>query len=178
MLKKKFNKKGFETNVIFFILMAIIFVGILIFGFNKIFFLKEQISEQERIEIKIKLKNLFEFCDEPLNRGSFKKEKIKSDLFNGIYLLGDDLLNPNFDMSNFPQELKTIKETGDNIVLFKSKFKTENDKIIFIDFNIIDSFKIENDFSFVNFFLDGDPNSQIKDTKNDGIIFLEIMCES
>lgn len=115
------NKANISVQTVFYIMMAMIFVWIMIFGFQKIFMIQGELSEQERREVTNNLKDAFEYCDDPLNKGNFQVFEVNSKLFNGVCVLGED-----FD-SNHPQygsnlDWIEIKDAGKNVVLLNTEF--------------------------------------------------------
>jgi len=50
------NKTQISVQTLFLIFMSILMVGIVVFGFQKIFLVEKHLSEQERIEINQNLK--------------------------------------------------------------------------------------------------------------------------
>ncbi len=160
----------------FYILMGIFFIGILVFGFSKIFMIQNVLSDQELLDIKQSIKSDFEYCSDPLNSGNIKIIDIKTNKFDGIYLVGKSILSEK-DNEIF-SELKNIYQGGDNVVLFTvDKIIEDNDRTVMSGFNVIGSLKIDVDFDVVGMYLDGDPNSKIGDTKRDGTLKIKIACK-
>jgi hypothetical protein len=83
------KKTQISVQTIFYILMAIAFVAILIFGINKLFSTGETINERERIEIKNNLKDYFNFCQDPLNKGAKRTFQYNNPKFNTICIVTD-----------------------------------------------------------------------------------------
>lgn len=142
-MKKKLNNKKGEISIqtIFFILMAIIFVTILIFGFQKMFEVEKNLSEQERIEIKKYMKDSFEYCEDPLNSGNFKTFEIKNNLINVICILGEDAETK---YVNYPDFLQ-LYSTKQKVIMLDTSFKIENGEHIFTNYFIVDSIKLDTD---------------------------------
>ena len=173
------GKAELGVDTIFYIFMGLVFAWVLIFGFSKIFLVKDVISDQDRVEIIRDIKGGFEYCEDPLNKGSFKNLKIKHKAFNGIYLVGSNITAK--PAEGIYADLKNIREGGDNIVFFYADFYNEvgtTNITKFNNYHVVDSFNLDvEDFTDVFFFLDGDPNSKIGDTKRDGRIIVHIECE-
>lgn len=170
-------KKNSEvsTQVIFFILMSLIFVWIIYFGITKILFVSDTLSDQELIEINNNLKQAFEYCEDPLNRGNFKVFKIDNPRFNSVCVfagdvnevsnyVNNDLFNKTLKLvdinvgRSWDSEASQILSAGDNVILFKSNLYKDADKYVFSDYNILDSFRIETEIPLVYcaFDLEGD----------------------
>ena len=81
------KKAALSTQTFFYIFMAIVFIAILFYGFQKIFDLQEQVPEQERIILKNDLHNALDYCSVPLNKGSVKTIKFTSSSFNTVCLI-------------------------------------------------------------------------------------------
>lgn len=58
--------------------MGLFMAWILIFGYQKIFLIQDQLSETERVEIKNKIKETYEYCNDPLNSQNVKYLEIKT----------------------------------------------------------------------------------------------------
>ncbi len=135
--KLKYSKKAnLSIQTFFFILMSILMIWIIYFGISKMVLVNNTISEQERIDTKNELKIGFEYCTDPLNKGSYKTIEIKSNKINGVCAFTDSI-NSSLNI-NLQKELKKINESGNNVALFSGT-------------NIIDSFKIEGDYNFCLF---------------------------
>ena len=146
------------VNTIFYILMVVFMVAILVFGIQKLFFAKDVVSEQERLELQKELITAYEYCEDPLNSGNIKVFEFKTNLFNAIYLLGDDIhTNPNYNNDEFV----ALYEAGDNVVLTKqNSFEAGN----WDDMYVVDSFAVEVtiDETFGNRDLDFDGTIEVK----------------
>ena len=110
------KKTQISIQTFFFILMGICFIWILFFGYKQIANVNDQLSEQERIEIENELKHALEYCNEQLNRGSVKIQKISSQQIDGLCISG----TPTPPLLT-TDEAKTILSAGDNVILFKNK---------------------------------------------------------
>lgn len=97
-------KRAFVSiQVIFYIMMAFIFVGILIFGIGRIADLGGNISDQEELEIKRDIQEVFEFCEDPLNDYSKKTLEFSHNAFDIVCVIGTDIKNmPAPSCSNNP----------------------------------------------------------------------------
>lgn len=129
-------------QTVFYILMAIIFVGILIYGFTKIFEVNNEITETERIEIKNLILDGYDYCEDPLNLGGEYTQNIKNKKFNTICLISDT----ESKSSKYYQEFENIILGGDNAILIDSSINFEDTDLdtFFKRSKIIDSFKIDN----------------------------------
>jgi len=128
-----------SVQTFFFIFMGILMSAIIMYGIQKIFFVQDTLNEQDRVLIEKEIKQTFEYCQDPLNKGNFKKINLDNNLFNSVCVSGGD----NFDFilnSNLEDELNQIKSTGDNIILIDS---TTNKDGEILEYSIINSFKIE-----------------------------------
>ncbi|MDA3855832.1 MAG: hypothetical protein PF569_06220 [Candidatus Woesearchaeota archaeon] len=144
MEKTKKSEIGIET--LFYVFMAIIFVWILIFGFQKIFLVQDVLNENDRIEIMNDIKDSIEYCDDPLNKGTVKVIDFKNNFFNSMCLVdvnfefGDLAIIPSDD---FVEDINLIMEnTGSKstILLLKTSF-INNDSLE--DYVIIDAEEVE-----------------------------------
>ena len=147
-----------SVQTIFYIFMAIIFVALLFFGYQKITALGEVISEQERLEIIKKLEDAFGYCDDPLNQGGGRRLEIPSTNFNYICIFDGKL--PNSTSSNpepysqiggynrdLYNEVLLLNSTGHNVGLFKLGI-TSGGALDTDDFRTIDSFYVDSDENF------------------------------
>lgn len=160
------KKSQIAVNTIFYILMVIFMIGIIVFGMQKLFFTKDLISEQERIEIQKDLTEALEYCYEPLNSKNLKYVEFRNKLFNGFCVLGDD-----FGSSKHKniEGFKELYEAGDNVILLKTAFGINQTGGFEIqEFVIVDAFKVEVNIpeTFCNF-----------DYNNTGVAKLEIECK-
>ena len=107
------NKKAnISMNTIFYILMAIMFVWILFFGYNQITNTAQVISEKDRVEIQMKIKNTLEYCTDPLNRGSFSVVNVDNSRIGAVCLLDG---SNTFD--GYIDDFGIIFDGGDNVAL-------------------------------------------------------------
>lgn len=137
------KKAQISVQTFFFILMSIFFVWILIFGYNQIRNVDEQISEQEQILLTKEIKGALEYCSDPLNKGSSKIIKIESKKFNGICLIGKNDFNT-VKYGKLGIDLNKLKseQIQDNVFLIKAEIKL-NSATLEYDFTnpqLIDSF--------------------------------------
>ena len=157
--------------------MAIIFVFILFFGYQKITAVTDVISEQERLEIIDKLKDAFGYCDDPLNKGGRRRLETPSDKFNYICIFDGKLPNnTTSDPKNYSQiggkdsglynEVSLLNKTGHNVGLFKLGIDSDG-KLKTDDFRTIDSFYVDSDGNFGECF--GEINSS-------GSIIIDFSC--
>ena len=85
------KKSEITTAALFYILMAVVFTGILIFSLSQIDNLNK-ISKVKNIEeVKEEILDVITFCDDPLKKGSRKVFYIKANGFNEICFFGNDL---------------------------------------------------------------------------------------
>ncbi len=157
--------------------MAIIFVAILFFGYQKITAVSEVISEQERLEIIDELEDAFGYCNDPLNQGGRRKLEIPSDKFNYICIFDGEFpnnttSNPELysqiggEGSDLYNEVKLLNKTGHNVGLFKLGIGSEG-KLNTEDFRTIDSFHVDSDGNFGHCF--GEIN-------NSGSVIIDFNC--
>lgn len=132
------SKRGLTSTVLMMILMSIFMVGIIIFGLNKLLVVEETISAQESLEAQEKIRENFEYCDNPLNAQSITNFEIDIEGVNAVCILGDDLgVLSEFD------ELIQIKEGGDNIVLLNAFFEeTPSQTYQYNSIQVLDSFSV------------------------------------
>lgn len=165
---EKIRKKGLNYNVIFFVLMGFFFVFLLFFSLNKIFFLQEEISEQDLQFLKIELEKSFETCTDPLRRESSRIINLENKEFNSVCILRENYLDT--VSVGEPLEWETIKEGGDNVVLMKTTFADST----LIDYTIVGSLKL-------NIELPAGPSGSSNhicwyDLENTGDVYIEIVC--
>lgn len=110
------NKKAVAINTLFFILMGIMFVGIIYFGLDKMFMIQDELSEQEMQLLKNDIGDAMTFCDNPLNRGSVRIVDVSSNKFNVICFLGTEY-GPGDEI--YDTDLYTIFQGGDNVVIIE-----------------------------------------------------------
>ena len=152
-------------QTIFFIMMSIFMVAIIVFGLSRVFMVSEQLSEQERVEIINNLKEGFEYCEDPLNRGNVRVIDLKSSLFNGVCVVGADF-SSGYD--KLDSELASVYLGGDNVVLFKSKFTRDSqNNLVVSEANVVDSFLID---------YDGDVGCSFAES-GESVVEFEISCE-
>ncbi|MFW6286144.1 MAG: hypothetical protein ACOC16_03405 [Nanoarchaeota archaeon] len=127
-----FNKNAdLSIETIFYIMMALFLVAILGYGINKIFFIDEQISERELIEIQSDLKDMITFCEDPLNVGNQKTFKASHKSFNSFCVLGnkfntsDDSTFKDIHSESVFNDFEKIYEGGDNVILINTRFKLD-----------------------------------------------------
>lgn len=130
------NKKAVAINTIFFILMSIMFIGILYFAYDKIILTKDIISEQDLQLLQNDVEDALLYCDDPLNRGSSRSVDLSSSKFNVICLLDEDIT------SQFGSDIGLIYEAGDNVVLLESIFYDDDNRFN-NEYNVIASFNID-----------------------------------
>lgn len=135
---KKTNK-AITTQIIFFILMSLIMIWIIVFGFQRITDVQDTLSIQEEIEIKNKLEEAFKFCSDPINQGSLKIIDLTGRPYNSICFNCHGL-----DSNRFPQEFleesRILSEAGSNFLLLKTQFSDADE---LEEYQIIGQLKIE-----------------------------------
>ena len=145
------KKTQISVQTIFYIFMAIIFVALLFFGYQKITAVSEVISEQERLEIIKELEDAFGYCDDPLNQGGGRRLEIPSTNFNYICIfdgkLPDNLNHIGGKDSALYKEISLLNETGHNVGLFKLGIASGG-ALDTNDFRTIDSFYVDSDENF------------------------------
>jgi len=144
----KNQKAELTIQSIFFIMMIIFLIWIVQFGISKMFFAEDTISEQERIELKNYLIKSYSFCDDSLNKGTFKNIEIKNNRVNVLCELDKSILDTTNDYNQF-LELITLYENGENTVLI-------NGDIINGEINsitVLDAFNSKINFSETNCFI-------------------------
>ena len=142
------NKNAELTiNTIFYILMAIVFVTIVVYGINKMFFIESQMSDIELIKVEDKLEKAISYCDDPLNSGNKKVFSFDHKAFNSICILGDEYEEPSASIhSSFSvseTSLEEVYNAGDNVVLLSTAFTRDGENYIMEDYQIISSLNID-----------------------------------
>ena len=142
------SKKSVTMSIVFYVLMSIIFTGILIYGTSKIFFIEEQIDIQENFELKEDLKKIFTFCEDPLNKGNIKTFEFKTDLNLIVKTNKKELEKSDFEKHNILienlDEINLILETEKNNILIRANIKKGNDFYNIVNYQILGSFKTTN----------------------------------
>ncbi len=162
------KKANIPTNVFFYIFFAIVIVWILFFGLKNILFIDETLTERDKMLIKVEMKQAFEKCLDPLNRGRYEILEFNHRSFNGVCILRENYLDT-IRVGN-PVEWDSIKQGGHNVVLVSTIFNSTNYPI---SYNVIDSFSLD-------FELPSSPsNNHIcwYDFENTGRVEMKILCE-
>ncbi len=163
---KNSKKSELMMQSIVYIMMSIFMVGIIIFGYNKIFMVNDILSEQDRGLIIQEIKQGFESCEDPLNKGNFEKIELRGNQFNSICFLGE---NDNSNLKSNFSELEEIFQAGDNVVLLQSTiYLDEFGSKKFSEFNIISSFNVDLEILDTNCFFD---------EENTGILDFDLVCD-
>ena len=169
ILQSKKAEIGVET--LFLILMGILFIGILVFGFTKFFDVEDNLSEQEKQEIKQYIKTSFEYCEDPLNKGNFKTFEIKNNEFNIICLIGEDILQTTNQYNQYT-DLVQLYENDENVILIDGSFKLiqddNNNKYQFTNYYIVDSIKLNSKLQETKCYIEDDKKNLIE---------VKIFCE-
>ncbi len=170
---------GIET--MFFILMGIIMIAIIVFGFNKIFLVNDTLSQLEVNDMKNQIEDAFNHCEDPLAKGDVQVVKFKNNLFNSVCVMSgevtqDDFLNLlyendiSYDLNNIDflygvlRDVNTIFQSGDNVILFDSTFIKTQDTYLLSDFQITHSFNVNfaSDKLFCQFDKEGEGEFELK----------------
>lgn len=130
-------KANIGVQTIFFILMSLFMVWIIVFGISQIFFVKDVLTESDRLEIQDQIKELVNYCNDPLNRGNKYKVEVKHEEINTVCFISDGI-----DLNT---DLGTIYDGGDNVVLLDVTSGDYND-VLNSNYDIVDSFKIYHEF--------------------------------
>ncbi len=172
---RKIKKSNISIQTFFFILMSIFMILIIIYGFKKITFVNDTISEQDRILFQKEIQEGFEYCNDPLNKGSSKTISLKSSLFNSVCVIKKDISE---------DELSSIigLDNSDNlrdeiIGLLATLDSDDSYGVIFIKSTISNSNELSN-YNIINFIQVSDSKENICsfDTKNSGQVDLKINC--
>ena len=161
-IKKNINKRANAINTLFFILMGLMFIGIIYFGMSKIFFLEDEISEQEMQLLKLDIEKAITYCEDPLNKGSNRKLDVTSNKFNLVCLLDEDIVRK-FGSNS---DVDIIYSGGDNVILLSGFYLSEDD-FTYQNYNLISSFKID--------FLK-QPEGKCWFENQNNILEMELMC--
>lgn len=156
------NKSQIEVQTLFYILMVLIFVGILAFGFQKFFLVQGELSKQELQEVKLEIQDILSSCDDPLNKGNIYTKEIKNDKFNTVCMLsgdGDQIKNY-FESLDFlviqdaqviddiVKDGISIKVGGDNVVLLRmSMVLLKEGRYSLANYDILDSFYVNSELT-------------------------------
>jgi len=141
------NKKAELTmQAVFYIMMSVIMIAIIVFGFQRLVMVEDHLSEQERIEFKADLEKALEACEDPLNKGNVRYFDIDSKLINGVCILGDTPLSLSDYGPNLMDELEVFDGTDKNVILISTGvFEDDNGYMGYTDnnFQVIDSFGLD-----------------------------------
>jgi hypothetical protein len=151
--KLKQNKKAMEVQSIFYIFMSLIMIAIIMFGLKQVTSVTDQLSDTERIEIQNELKQKFESCDDPLNKGNIEFIELENQKFNTVCFLGADYETVLQGSLNEFEEIDAIYSVGENVILLKTEFvESSTGTQITTKNQVISSFKIDTNFpSFCSF---------------------------
>ncbi len=179
----KTKKAELAMQSIFYIMMAAFFVAILIFGYVKLSDVKGSLSDIELLEIKQDLEASYEFCNDPLNKGSFKTFEIENQQINGMCIFStdlnyindhltdiqglDDLITTSQIGEQIENEFAAIIEGGDNIILFKADFTKDSDSYSLQKIMVLDSLDVRTKDKKMECFFD---------LENTGILQIKITC--
>jgi len=140
------NKKGnIGVNTVFFIMMGMLFVVIIGFGINKLFFVQDTMSEQDRILFKNELTNELDRCIDPLNSGNVFYKSFNNKQFNILCQIGGEM-DEYLSNYNLPtDDINTIYNSGagENVILIKASIGKDN---ITQNAQIIDKLTLERKF--------------------------------
>lgn len=131
------RRANISVQVIFFIMMAIIFIWILIFGFQQLFLVEETLSETELVSIENDLEAAFSYCEDPLNRGNFRTFTFDSPSFNAVCILGPTVTTGGGVLDTV---LGTFLDTDDNVVLLRVEGSVVSGSFVVSDADPVASF--------------------------------------
>ena len=140
------EKKSVAISVIFYILMIIIFAGILYFGATKLFFIEEATSKYKNSEYKTKIQNLIFFCDEVTNKGSYQNINVRSDILNSILFVENESYTELFEDFTFLKNETFFNETNTinkSVILVKFDFYNNSGQIEILDYLFVDYFNMQ-----------------------------------
>jgi len=177
---KKYNKNRKKANIsiqtFFFIMMSIFMIGIIIFGLEKIFFVQDTLTEQDRVLIQKQIKDVVEYCQDPLNKGTIKTVVLENNLFNSVCFFNkttdiDNIISTagldtstTIDLTN---EINTLQDTLNNSFYGAVFIKTTiSNSGKLLDYNVIDFIQIDTIIE----------QSCEFDKKNRGNLNLKIKC--
>lgn len=121
------RKAELTMQAMLYIMMSLMMVAIIVFGFKKLVFVGDVINDQEIRDLKNDLQKALDACEDPLNRGNIEHFKIDSNLFDGVCILGDQpLTSPPFG-PNLVAEMSIFAEAGDNVVLLEANTQLGGD---------------------------------------------------
>lgn len=130
------RKKAIATTTFFYIFMSFIFVAMVLFGLQRLFLLQDQLSEQERLEIRDTLESAHKYCSDPLNRGSERLLEFSHSKFNAYCIVND----ANALEKEFGINLSVFEQTNENAVLLEVR-RIEDGKAQ--EYSIVDSFQVD-----------------------------------
>lgn len=118
----KSNKAELTVQMLFFIMMGLLMIGIITFGFTKLFFVSETLDEAEFLETKLEIKELFEQCEDPINRGTKFSREFDLGPITTILILPDNYADFTSDeftsglSSQLLDELEILSNSSENLV--------------------------------------------------------------
>ena len=138
------KKNAMGIQILFFIMMSLILIWIIFFGFSRLNEVEKTISKEDEIALKAKLKEAFDYCSDPVNIGSFQRLSLKGEKFNSICFNG----HLSSELDNYPElknELKTLAESGHNIVLLQTDFSLSgnSEEYSLNEYNIFGAIKVD-----------------------------------
>ncbi len=114
-------RRSSVPGVVLLILMTLVMVMILYFGYEKLTEINSMLSQSEIKDVKLKIFELYHYCEDPLNRGDVKIVDVKSSKVGVICLIGQDvsgnyLLDP-FDTSTSDKLNLITSSDGSNVII-------------------------------------------------------------
>jgi len=111
-----YENKAFTMMTLLMIFMAILFTSIIMFGFMKLNDVKNSLSDTQLNQVKSDIMQIVNYCSDPLNAGAERILKVSESSVGGLCILPDTITSsdPGFVQS---QTVKTIKDSGDNVVI-------------------------------------------------------------
>ena len=152
MKKLKSKNSWLQTQTLFYVFMILSFIGIIIFGMSKFFFIEKTISQSDKLTLINEVKSSFKKCEDPLNKGSISTLKHSKNTFNSICLFDDENKINDVFLNDFEDDtikddlrndLKKIIGTENNLIFLDLKTITKSGKISLNSYEIIQTEKIE-----------------------------------
>lgn len=139
------ERLGVTTQTLFMILMVIIMVGIVIFGYLLFLIFQDPLTEAEKLEVREEITEAMKFCRDPLNSGNVRSIDFEHDEFNSFCVLGE-----NYE-DDEREDWTSVRRGGDNVILLKTVMQEEEsgeESHVLSDYQIRDSFSLGFNVSF------------------------------
>ena len=137
------TKKAVTMQILLFIMMGIVFIGLLLFGLSRFYGAQETLCKTEQVLLQQDIQNAIAYCADPLNKGNNKLFSLSYCTSNTLCIVSEQAYEGN---SKLDQDLKKIYEGNDNTdsaVLLKTSYSGSGENYEITDYQIQRAIKIE-----------------------------------